>query len=198
MKESFFHNDGNELRELVQQYMDLKNGDSTTILEEDAFVVVIDHFDEREQLVQALEAAAIGLECHPYSAQLMIKKADLLIADLRYHEALKLLDAAYLLDAGDINIFVLWIDAYLGMENQEEAARVWEEAIGHFEGEDLLELLFELADVYDDYEDFDMVFDCLVLILYNDPTNEEALYKICFWTDYTGRNEESIKLHQKS
>jgi tetratricopeptide (TPR) repeat protein len=35
------------------------------------------------------------------------------------------------------------------------------------------------------------------LILEEEPTNEEALYKICFWTDYTGRNEESIKLHQK-
>jgi tetratricopeptide (TPR) repeat protein len=36
-----------------------------------------------------------------------------------------------------------------------------------------------------------------VLILEQEPANEEALYKICFWTDYTGRNEESIKLHQK-
>ena len=25
---------------------------------------------------------------------------------------------------------------------------------------------------------------------------KQALYKICFWTDFTGRNEESIKLHQ--
>jgi tetratricopeptide (TPR) repeat protein len=60
-----------------------------------------------------------------------------------------------------------------------------------------VDLLFELADVYDDYESFEKVFDCLVLILEQEPANEEALYKICFWTDYTGRNEESIKLHQK-
>jgi tetratricopeptide (TPR) repeat protein len=33
--------------------------------------------------------------------------------------------------------------------------------------------------------------------LEQEPNNEEALYKICFWTDFTGRNEESIKLHQK-
>ena len=59
------------------------------------------------------------------------------------------------------------------------------------------EVLFELADVYDDHEAFDKVFDCLQLILEQDPTNEEALYKICFWTDFTGRNEESIKLHQR-
>ena len=35
------------------------------------------------------------------------------------------------------------------------------------------------------------------MILEDDPNNEEALYKICFWTDFTGRNEESIRLHQK-
>ena len=35
------------------------------------------------------------------------------------------------------------------------------------------------------------------MILEQDPSNEEALYKICFWTDFTGRNEEGIKLHQR-
>jgi tetratricopeptide (TPR) repeat protein len=70
-----------------------------------------------------------------------------------------------------------------------------ETAIAHFEGEEKIELLFELADVYDDYEEFDKVFDCLLIILKEEPTNEEALYKICFWTDFTGRNEESIRLH---
>ena len=58
-----------------------------------------------------------------------------------------------------------------------------------------MELLFELADVYDDYEDFEKVFDCLREVLLVDPLNEEALYKICFWTDFTGRNEEGITLH---
>ncbi|HUC83115.1 MAG TPA: tetratricopeptide repeat protein, partial [Flavisolibacter sp.] len=45
--------------------------------------------------------------------------------------------------------------------------------------------------------EFDKVFDCLKVILSEEPTNEEALYKICFWTDFTGRNEESIRLHLK-
>src|SRR5450432_2149565 len=79
----------------------------------------------------------------------------------------------------------------------KKAAALLEKAIHVFEGEEKAELLFELADVYDDYEEFDKVFNCLKLILEQDPVNEEALYKICFWTDYTGRNEESIKLHQK-
>ncbi|RYZ16235.1 MAG: tetratricopeptide repeat protein, partial [Chitinophagaceae bacterium] len=39
------------------------------------------------------------------------------------------------------------------------------------------------------------VFDCLKLLLQEEPNNEEALYKICFWADFTGRYEESIRLH---
>ena len=113
-------------------------------------------------------------------------------------EALALLDKAELLDSNDINLYILKTDAYLALDNQEKAAALLEKAIHVFEGEEKTELLFELADVYDDYEEFDKVFNCLKLILEQDPTNEEALYKICFWTDYTGRNEESIKLASKN
>jgi tetratricopeptide (TPR) repeat protein len=81
------------------------------------------------------------------------------------------------------------------LDQQEKAVELLQQAISNFEGEEKIELLFELADVYDDYEEFDKVFDCLKVILKEDPANEEALYKICFWTDFTGRNEESIRLH---
>jgi tetratricopeptide (TPR) repeat protein len=100
-----------------------------------------------------------------------------------------------MLDATDINLYILKTDAYLALDMQDKAVTLLEDAITKFTGEEQIELLFELADVYDDYEEFDKVFDCLFLILKNEPTNEEALYKICFWTDFTGRNEESIRLH---
>ena len=116
---------------------------------------------------------------------------------VRYQEALKILNHAELLDSNDINLYILKTDAYLALDQQEKAVVLLENALILFEGEERMELLFELADVYDDYEEFDKIFDCLKLILEQDPNNEEALYKICFWTDFTGRNEESIRLHQQ-
>jgi tetratricopeptide (TPR) repeat protein len=127
----------------------------------------------------------------------LIKKADLLLATRKYREALELLEKAELFDGNDINLYILKTDAYLAMDMHEKAVGLLEKAIDSFEGEEKIELLFELADVYDDYEEFDKVFDCLKIVLQEDPTNEEALYKICFWTDFTGRNEESIRLHLK-
>jgi len=197
MQDHLSRDDRDELNELLRQYDNLRAGRSHSFLEEEAFERIIDHFDDKDDIVRALEAAETGLEYFPFSSHLLIKKADLLIATRRYREALEKLEQASLYDNNDINIYILKTDAYLALDEQAKAVELLEEALSLFEGEEKIDLLFELADVYDDYEEFDKVFDCLQLILEKEPTNEEALYKICFWTDFTGRNEESIRLHQK-
>ncbi len=197
MKEHPFREEHEELKEILRQYNNLRLGKSHAFLEEDAFERLIDYFDDKDDLQQALEAAETGLEYFPFSSQLLIKKADLLIATRRYAEALEVLEHASLFDSNDINIYILKTDAHLALDQQPKAVEVLEEALLLFEDEEKIDLLFELADVYDDYEEFDKVFDCLKMILEQEATNEEALYKICFWTDFTGRNEESIRLHQK-
>jgi len=196
MRENPFRQDNEEIRELVKQFQNLKAGRGNSFLEEEAFEKIIDYFDDVEDLPQALEAAEMGIEQYPYSSALLIKKADLLIATRHYNEALELLNHAELLDSNDINLYILKTDVYLALDQQEKAVELLENALQLFDGQERIELLFELADVYDDYEEFDKIFDCLKLILEQEPTNEEALYKICFWTDFTGRNEESITLHQ--
>ena len=196
MRENPYREDREELKELLRQYQNLKQGKQHVFLEEDAFDRIIDFFDEKDNFTEALEAAEIGLSQFPYSSQLMIKKADLLLAIRKYKEALDVLEVAELYDSSDLNLFILKTDAYLALDQQAKAVELLEAALLLFEGEERIDLLFELADVYDDYEEFDKVFDCLQLILEEEPNNEEALYKICFWTDFTGRNEESIRLHQ--
>ncbi|MDP4247273.1 MAG: hypothetical protein Q8932_15640, partial [Bacteroidota bacterium] len=197
MQENPSQPDREEMKELLKQYQDLKNGRRHSFMEEEAFEKIIDYFDDTEDLPQAIEAVELGMEQYPYSSALLIKKADLMIATRRYQEALNILERVELLDSADINLYILKTDAYLALDQQEKAVALLENALLHFQGEERIELLFELADVYDDYEEFDKIFDCLKLILEQEPGNEEALYKICFWTDFTGRNEESIRLHQQ-
>src|ERR1700712_1317692 len=197
MKENPYRQDKEEMKELLRQYSNLRQGYSNSFIEEESFERIVDYYDDKEDISAALEAVNYGIQQYPYSSVLQIKKADLLIATRHYIEALSLLEKAELLDRTDINLYILKTDAYLALDQQKKAALLLEQAIQTFEGEDRIELLFELADVYDDYEEFDKVFNCLQLILEQDPTNEEALYKICFWTDFTGRNEEGIELHNK-
>lgn len=190
------YEDKDSIDELLKLYNNLRNGYSGFIAEE-AFEKIIDYYDEKEELSKAMEAADTALEYFPFSSALLIKKADLLLATRKYQLALEILEKAELFDAKDINLYILKTDAYLALDQQEKAVELLENAIHDFEGEEKVELLFQLADVYDDYEEFDKVFDCLKVILEEEPASEEALYKICFWTDFTGRNEESIRLHLK-
>lgn len=190
------HEENDNLDELLKLYNNLRNG-AGGFLEEEAFERVIDHYDDKEELSKALEAVETALDYFPYSSALLIKKADLLLATRKYNQALETLEKAELFDSKDINLYILKTDAYLALDKQEKAVALLEDAIQNFGGEEKIELLFELADVYDDYEEFDKVFDCLKMILEEEPNSEEALYKICFWTDFTGRNEESIRLHLK-
>ncbi|MBW7890634.1 MAG: tetratricopeptide repeat protein [Chitinophagaceae bacterium] len=197
MQEPFYHNDKEEMQNLLRKFENLLSGSNQSFLDEESFEKIIDFFDEKDDLNRALEAAEIAVLQYPYSASLLVKKADLLIATRRYTEALDNLEKAEILDNGDIDIYILKTDVFLALDEHEKAVALLEDAIAFFEGDNRIDLLFELADVYDDYEEFDKVFDCLSLILKYDPNNEEALYKICFWADYTGRSEESIRLHQQ-
>ena len=197
MKENHYSQDNDPTEELVQKYLSLKAGKPGFYLDEEEYERVVDYFEDLEDIDQALEAAEQGCEQFPYSSSLLLKKADLLITARKYHQALEILQFVELLDSNDINLYILKTDVYLALDQQEKAVSLLENALDLFDGEERLELLFELADVYDDYEEFGKVFDCLKLILEQDPTNEEALYKICFWSDFTNRNEESIHIHEK-
>ncbi|MFM2336808.1 MAG: hypothetical protein RL115_1 [Bacteroidota bacterium] len=186
-----------QIRELLINYENLKNGYKHSFIEEEEFDKIADYYLEMEDWKNAIEAIELGTHYFPYSATLLFKQADILLANRKYAEALLILEKAELFDASDINLYILKTDAYLALDEQEKAVALLTEALTIFEGEEKIELLFELADVYDDHENFDKIFDCLKMILEDEPNNEEALYKICFWTDFTGRNEEGIRLHQK-
>ncbi len=69
-----------DIKELLQQYKNFKAGKKFRFIEEDAFLRIIDYFDEIEDMASALEAANYGAEQFPYSAALLIKKADVLLA----------------------------------------------------------------------------------------------------------------------
>lgn len=192
-----FSEDKENLQDLLQLYEQLRRGSGRGYLEEDSFERIILHFQDREEFTQALEAAQLGVDRFPYSAMLKIKMADVLIQMRKFIEAERLLEEATLLDNRDINLYILQAEICLALERPEQAIAVREQALELFEGEERVELLFELADVFDDYEEYERVFECIKEVLVGEPTNEEALYKICFWTDFTGRNEEGIQLHRR-
>ena len=188
-------NDEQDMNEILNAYQNMKKGKSHYFLDEDSFEKIIEYYNDKNNPEESFVAVNMGLEQFPYSAQLMIKKADILIGLQRYNEAEEVIERAELYDNNDIDIYVLKLELALARNHVSDANDILIRALAIIHGEERLDFLFEVADIFDDYEEFEKVFDCLKLILEEYPTNEEALYKICFWTDFTGRYEESIKIH---
>ena len=64
MRENPYREDREELKELLRQYQNLKNGRTHSFIEEDAFERIIDHFDEKLSFEQAIQ------ECLHHNYQL--------------------------------------------------------------------------------------------------------------------------------
>ena len=79
MKENHYRQYREEMKEMILQYNNFKSGKKFSFIEEDSFERIIDYFDEKDELLKAMEAADIGIEQFPFSSVLMIKKADLLL-----------------------------------------------------------------------------------------------------------------------
>ncbi|MDE1191817.1 MAG: tetratricopeptide repeat protein [Arachidicoccus sp.] len=197
MAEENYSEDKKMFDDWLKMYEEIRSGKSSAFLDEDVFLDIIEYLDETQSVKKAAEATEIALTYYPFSSSLLVKKADYQILDRKFDEALITLEHAEAFDNHDVNNTILKIDAYLGLQKEEDAFQEMENALRKFEGEECVDMLLELTDVFDDYEIFEKVFDCLKLILDIEPNNEEALYKICFWTDFTGRNEESITIHHK-
>ncbi len=187
----------NELPEILQKFKNLKDGLSNSFLQSEDFEILVSHFEQEENYSAGLEAAEIGINQYPFYAGLFIDKANLLLLLHRYNDALIILSDVPEADNFATNIRLMRIEAYMALADEAEAIKELEFGLHMDYTDDVIEMLFEIADVFDSYEEFEVVYSCLHRVLELEPNNEEALYKICFWTDYTGRYEESITLHRK-
>ena len=197
MSESDFPLEPNEIEAIIIKYSNLNRGLADSFLDSEQFEMLVQHFEEEENYKKALQCANDGLEQYPGHSGLLLDKANVLLLLHQYQKALDILDQIPEEKEINGNLILLRTEGLLALDRVDEANEILKNAFLLTHDDETVEMFFELADVYDSFELFNNVFDCMAQILILEPTNEEALYKIGFWTDYNGRYEESIEIHQK-
>lgn len=183
------------LDETLQRYEEVKRGESTRILDEEEFERVIEYYFQNSNEEQALLACDIARTYYPFSASILLLKAEILTQAQKYGQALNALDEMEQYDNNSLDAVLLRSDILLGQFKYDQAALLLEQKADNFGGKEKIEILLELSDVYDESEEFDAVFDTLKRVIKIDRRNEEALQKLCFWADFTERLEESVTIH---
>jgi tetratricopeptide (TPR) repeat protein len=193
--DDFNDDDWGPIDETLARYEEVKKGESTSILEEEEFERVIEYYFQGSNEEQALLACDIARTYYPFSASILLLKAEILTQAQKYGQALKALDEMEQYDNGNIDGVLLRSDILLAQFKYDQAALWLEQRTADFSGKEKTEILLELSDVYDESEEFDAVFDTLKRVIKIDRRNEEALQKICFWAEFTQRLDESVTLH---
>ena len=187
--------DWDSIEDILSKYEEVKKGDSISILEEEEFESVIEYYFQNSNEEQALLACDIARTYYPFSGSILLLRAEILTQAQKYGQALKALDELEQYDSNNLDAVLLRSDILLAQLKFDQAALWLETQSNNYQGKDKAEILLELSDVYDEGEEFDAVYDTLKRVIKIDKRNEEALQKICFWAEFTGRLEESITLH---
>ena len=196
----FFDDDDEEwspIEDTLRQYQLVKKGESAGFLDEEEFERVIEYYFQNNNEEEALLACDIARTYHPFSGAIILFKAEILTQGQKYGQALKVLDELAQYDNDNLDAILLRSDILLSQFKYDQAALWLEQQSEKFDGKEKIEILLELSDVYDESEEFDAVFDTLKKVIKIERRNEEALQKICFWAEFTGRLEESVELHSK-
>jgi tetratricopeptide (TPR) repeat protein len=195
--DDYLEEEWNSLDDILKKYELVKRGASPTMMDEDEFERVVEHYFQNSNEEQALLACDIARTYYPFSASILLLKAEILTQAQKYGQALKVLDEMEQYDGNNLDAVLLRSDILLAQFRYDQAALWLEQQVKQFSGKDKIEILLELSDVYDESEEFDAVFDTLKRVIKIDRRNEEALQKICFWAEFTGRLEESVALHSQ-
>ncbi|MEO6834047.1 MAG: tetratricopeptide repeat protein [Chitinophagaceae bacterium] len=193
--DDFMDDEFDEMDDLLGRYEQVKRGESAGMMDEEDFERIIEYFFQDSNEEQAMLACDIARTYYPFSSSVLLLRAEILTQSQKFGQALKCLDELDQYDQQNLDAILLRADIFVSQHKYDQATSLLETATEHFEGKDKVELLLELADVYDESEEFEAVFDTLKKVVKIDRRNEEALQKICFWTEFNGKNEESVELH---
>lgn len=195
MDDDFLDDDYDSMEDLLRRYEQVKHGEAAGMMDEEDFERVIEYFFQNSNEEQALLACDIARTYYPFSGNVLLLKAEILTQAQKYGQALNALDEMDQYERNNLDATLLRSDILLGQLKYDQAAQWLEQQSNEFEGKDKIEVLLELADVYDECEEFEAVFDTLKRVIQIDKRNDEALQKICFWAEFADRLEESVTIH---
>jgi tetratricopeptide (TPR) repeat protein len=180
---------------LLARFEQIKNGQALGLLDEEEYERIVEYYFQHNNDVDALLACDIGSTYYPFSSGIFLLKAEILTQTQKYGQALKALDELEKYDQANLGAVLLRADVLLSQAKYEQAATYLLMRSERFEGSEKIELLLELADVYDECEDYEDVYTTLKKVLVLDTRNEEALQKVSFWAEFTNQLQDSIDLH---
>lgn len=183
--------------ELVKRYETLLQDNLPCFFEEREFLRIIGFYETEEQWDRALETVDHALNCHGYSTDLHLKKAQLLIEGHKETLALQVLEQAAVFDPAEPGITLMKAEALCYLNRYEEALELLENLKIEADATGLSDIYMIEALVYETQEEYERMFYALRAALQADLANRDALERLGLCMELSRKYQESIPLYEQ-
>jgi len=190
MSENFDQFSEEEINELKQKFIQMKDTSLGLYFDVDEYEQLIDYFFEKEDTENIEIALQYALEQHPNNYDFLLKKAQLLALYGQDEQGLQILDDIASL-GNDPDYFMIKGTLLSNLQKYREAIEEYTKALN--QGQDLDEVYANIAFEYENLEQYDKAIEYINKVLDINPENETALNEagICF--EMSNQSEKAVE-----
>lgn len=185
------------VKQVLSRYEAMSQKGTVSFIEETVFLQMIDFCDTEGKHRKALRLVDDAIAQHPFSADLFLRKAHLLLNQHKIAESLVTIRQAELFAPHHINVGLLHAELLSLHGKHDEALVILSELKPTANREERSEIYLVEAQLYEDLNKYAKMFDSLRQCLLLNNKNTEAYEKMIWATEYSQRYTDSIAFHNR-
>ncbi len=190
------NSESKEFAGIVKRYKRMLSDEQMGFFDVSDFEHIVDHYIDKNQLTNALQACEIAISQHPNSLIVKIKKAQVLIGQLKTDKALHLLKMLAEIENTNPDLLLMLGNCYSLQGDEHKAYQCYRKA-EKFAFEDRDDLLYNIGAGYVQNTDYNKASYFLEKAYQENPKNESVLYDLAFCYDKLGEDDKSIRIYNE-
>ncbi len=195
-KEQYNFHEEEEIDEIIQRYEEMLKSGETFYFDVFQIEMIIDSYIEEGNLYPALKVVETGLEQHPGSINILIKKASILLNLGETNSALSLINSLLLIEGTSPDLYLMKGTAHLVLGDLNEAKDNFAKTLKYSFGNNE-ENYYNIGYAYEQANHFKKALSYFLKAFALNEKNEMVLYEIAYCYEKTGDNYKSIEFYNK-
>lgn len=179
MNEEYERNEEQFSKDLEAFEKLLKNND-VHFFDAERFEEFFDHYLSKNKISKAEKVINMALSQHPFSSDLRLRKAQVLIRRKKYDDALTLLDEIQSVESHNPDIFLLKAEVFSDRGEHEKAVESYLEALAFLDSEEHDYVYIDIANEYQNHSRFPEAIQYLKKAIRVNPSNDMAYLELLF------------------
>lgn len=185
-----------EFAGVVKRYKKMLSEERIEFFDVSDFEYITDHYIDKSQFTNALQVCEIALAQHPNSITVKLKKAQVLISQMKVEKALQLLKMLVEIENNNPEIYLMLGTCY-HLQGDGKQALEYFKKVELLSWEDKDEMLYNIGSNYLQVADYQNAVYFLLKAHEDNPENETVLYDLAYCYDKIWDDRNSIKHYNK-